>query len=262
MVLVDYPGRQVTLKIVYCGPALSGKTTNLKELHRLFTAGSRGRLMTLDTVGDRTLFFDMLPLLLRTGSGEQGLSLAVKLYTVPGQVVHNATRRHVLTGADGVVFVADSRRSERGATEESFADLERNLTDEGRDTGEFPLVLQYNKRDLDNVMSEDELWNEATRRHCPLYPAVALRGEGVVETFFGLLDVIWESLEKRFGFASKFRVNREEFLSSLARHVDTDPDKSGPHLRPTMDGRAVPGAPADRSAAELPQGRGKPPTGS
>jgi mutual gliding-motility protein MglA len=232
MVAIDFPRRQVTLKVVYYGPALSGKTTNLRELHRLFAAGSKGRLMTLDTVGDRTLFFEMLPLAFRASDR---LSLAVKLYTVPGQVLHNATRRHVLAGADGVVFVADSRPSERAACEESLENLRFNLSEDGVELAQFPLVVQYNKRDLPGALGDEALRAEEQRRGCPIFSAVALRGEGVVETFFGLLNSIWDSLERRFSFSKKFSVTREEFLGSLQHHLDTDPIKSSGRYRAITD---------------------------
>src|SRR4029077_13988818 len=150
---LDFQARELTVKLVYYGPALSGKTTNLQAIHRLLNPDGRGRLMTLETRDDRTLFFDLLPLSLQTASG---LTLRIKLFTVPGQVIHNSTRKLVLQGADGVAFIADSQTQEIRANQASFKDLRRNLRENGLDPGKMPLVIQYNKRDLPNIRTEDD----------------------------------------------------------------------------------------------------------
>src|SRR5271166_4388028 len=160
------------MKLVYYGPALSGKTTNLRSLHQLTSQDSRGRLMTLETRDDRTLFFDMLPLVFRADGpvnrpgGERsytpsevstGMSVRVKVFTVPGQVLHGATRRLVLQGADGVAFIADSQVSETEANAASFLDLRSNLKETGVSLRDMPLVIQFNKRDLPNVRPDGEV---------------------------------------------------------------------------------------------------------
>ena len=145
---LNFAAREVAIKLVYYGPALSGKTTNLKALHELVREGSRGRLMTLETKDDRTLFFDMLPLVFKAETEGGSMSLRVKVFTVPGQVVHASTRRLVLQGADGIVFVADSQIAETENNAESFMDLRANLKELGRSLSKVPLVIQFNKRDL------------------------------------------------------------------------------------------------------------------
>ena len=151
---LNFAGREVTIKLVYYGPALSGKTTNLRALHQLTTEESRGRLMTLETRDDRTLFFDLLPLSVRTKSG---LAVRLKVFTVPGQVIHASTRRLVLQGADGVAFIADSRISEVHHNTESFMDLRDNIKEHGRSLKQMPVVIQFNKRDLPDVRSDEEI---------------------------------------------------------------------------------------------------------
>src|SRR5258708_6696154 len=188
---INFGGREVTLKLVYYGPALSGKTTNLRALHELTTEGSRGRLMTLETKDDRTLFFDMLPFVFRApgasgehraggervsspgggGGGGSGMSLRVKIFTVPGQVLHVSTRRLVLQGADGVAFIADSQLTETEHNAASFLDLRQNLKDLGVNLKQLPLVIQFNKRDLDRVRSDDEIGALPSRGPEPVFPA-------------------------------------------------------------------------------------------
>ena len=145
---IDFQSRELTVKLVYYGPALSGKTTNLQAIHKLVSSDTAGRLMTLETRDDRTLFFDLLPLTFSSGSGIQ---VRFKLFTVPGQVIHNATRRLVLQGADGTAFIADSQRAETKANAAAFVNLRQNLIDNGIDPVAMPLVIQFNKRDLAEI---------------------------------------------------------------------------------------------------------------
>jgi signal recognition particle receptor subunit beta len=160
-VQLDFAAREVTIKLVYYGPALSGKTTNLVSLHAQAGADTRGRLMTLETQDDRTLFFDLLPLTFRAKDGD--VSLRIKLFTVPGQPIHAATRRLVLQGADGVALIADSRVSETQRNAEAFFDLRQNLRDNGIELSKMPLVIQFNKRDLPEIRSDEELSRLAMR---------------------------------------------------------------------------------------------------
>ncbi len=209
---LDFKARELTIKLVYYGPALSGKTTNLQAIHELVSAESRGRLMTLETKDDRTLFFDLLPLTIQAG---RGLSVRIKLFTVPGQVIHNATRRLVLQGADGVVFVADSQRSETKANAAAFVNLRQNLVDNGIDPVAMPLVIQFNKRDLPDVRSDAEIDALASRGKEPVYKAVALRGQGVLETLVGLMHITWRRLEKEHALSEKFGIRSEVLLDDL-----------------------------------------------
>ncbi len=213
---LDFQTREITVKLVYYGPALSGKTTNLQAIHHLATPEARGRLMTLETRDDRTLFFDLLPLTFKQGS----INMRLKLFTVPGQVMHSATRRLVLQGADGVAFIADSQKAETRANAAAFADLRQNLADNGLDLSTLPLVIQFNKRDLPDVRSDAELEQMAKLGKEPVYKAIATRGVGVAETFLGLFDLIWAKLEREHGFAAKFGLDGALMHAEIARHLN------------------------------------------
>jgi signal recognition particle receptor subunit beta len=212
-VQLDFTNRELTIKLVYYGPALSGKTTNLQALHKVAEPGTSGRLMTLETKDDRTLFFDLLPLAVRTQSG---LAVRLKVFTVPGQVIHASTRRLVLQGADGVVFVADSRVSEIHANTESFMDLRDNLKEHGRSLKQMPVVIQFNKRDLPEVRSDEEIASLAAQGREPVYLAVAMRQTGTVETFLGLLHLTFSALEAEHDLSQKFGFDGDEFLRIVA----------------------------------------------
>lgn len=209
---LDFKARELTVKLVYYGPALSGKTTNLQAIHELVAPESRGRLMTLETRDDRTLFFDLLPLSVRAG---RGLSIRLKLFTVPGQVIHNATRRLVLQGADGVAFIADSQRSETKANAAAFVNLRQNLVDNGIDPAAMPLVIQFNKRDLPDVRSDEEIDALAAKGREPVFKAVALRGKGVLETLMGLIEITWAHLERSHGLCDKFGIRSDVLLQEV-----------------------------------------------
>ncbi|MCA9654097.1 MAG: gliding motility protein [Myxococcales bacterium] len=213
MVFIDMPRKEVTLKLVYYGPALSGKTTNLQQLHRRMQGYTDGELVTLNTRDDRTLFFDLLPLRLSVGGG---LSIRFKLFTVPGQVIHNATRKIVLQGADGVAFIADSRVSQTRANNESFANLRANLNENGIAMSEIGTVIQLNKRDLPGIRSDEEVEKIRRRGSEPVYTAVALRGEGVAETFLGLASISWSKLDRRYQLEESFGVTHDEVMDQLA----------------------------------------------
>jgi signal recognition particle receptor subunit beta len=223
-VQLDFVARELTIKLVYYGPALSGKTSNLQALHRLTSDTSRGRLMTLETRDDRTLFFDLLPLSFKA---EGDLSLRIKLFTVPGQVIHSSTRRLVLQGADGVAFIADSQLSETDANRASFVDLKTNLKDNGLELRKMPLVIQFNKRDLPTIRPDQEIADLAKHGREPVYKAIATQGPGVLETFLGLVTLTWSRLDAEHDFSKKFRVKSESFLASLVKQlgIDDDPQK-------------------------------------
>lgn len=173
--------------------------------------------MTLDTRDDRTLFFDLLPLSFQTSSGVQ---IRLKLFTVPGQVIHNATRRLVLQGADGVAFIADSQRSETKANQVAFVNMRENLLENGLAADKFPVVIQFNKRDMPDVRSDEELDRMAQRGREPVFKAVALRGVGVMETFFGLLELTWRSLEAEHQLSVKFGIDPDTFLEEVRARLN------------------------------------------
>jgi signal recognition particle receptor subunit beta len=216
MVQLNHAQREITLKVVYCGPALSGKTTNLQLVHQLLDPQSRGRLMSLDTADDRTLFFDLLPVFFKTKSG---FKVKIKLYTVPGQIMHQSTRRIVLSGADGVAFIADSQRAEAKANNEAWRSMMDNLKSNGLDLDTLPIVIQFNKRDLPNVRSDEELAEIRKTSKEPVYTAVAIRGEGVLETLFALLRLTFRNLNRQYDFEGKFGISEGEFLRAIFKRV-------------------------------------------
>ncbi len=210
MVQINMTTKEITVKVVYYGPALSGKTTNLHKLHELLNPASRGKLVTLDTTDDRTLYFDLLPIEFGT---EGGFSVKLKLFTVPGQVMHKSTRKVVLSGVDAVVFVADSQKSSSSANAYSWNDMEANLKGNGVDFASLPKVVQFNKRDLADVKSLEEIkkaWGDI-----PTFPAVATRGEGVLETFRELMRVLYRRIDEEHQLASKSGVAEEDFLKGM-----------------------------------------------
>lgn len=207
---ISMADREITLKVVYYGPALSGKTTNLQQLHNLIDPNARGRMVTLDTTDDRTLYFDFLPIEFDTASG---FTVKLKVFTVPGQVMHKATRKVVLAGADAVAFVADSARSSASANAYSWRDMEANMEANGIDFATVPKVCQFNKRDLEDVKPLDDIreqWNDI-----PAFPAVAMRGEGVLETFQALMKLLYRFMDRKHDFAEKFGVSEEVFLAGI-----------------------------------------------
>ncbi len=195
MSLVNYSTREITCKIVYYGPGRSGKTTNLQYVHSQVPDDRKGRMVSLATETDRTLFFDFLPLELGTISG---FRTRFQLYTVPGQVYYDATRKLVLQGADGVVFVADSQRMQQDENLESFRNLQANLLEQGTDPRTIPLVLQYNKRDLPDVLSAEEMDDLLNYRDLPRFEARALAGAGVFDTLRSISEQVLRRLSQRF----------------------------------------------------------------
>ncbi len=217
---VDFKAREITIKLVYYGPALSGKTTNLQALHKIVSQEQRTRLMTLETRDDRTLFFDLLPVTFRSGD----LSLRLKVFTVPGQVIHNATRRLVLQGADGISFIADSQLSETRNNAESFVNLKQNLRELGMEIKTMPLVIQFNKRDMADIRTDAELAELAARGREPVFRAVAVRGEGVAETFVGLLRGVLAHLNASADLSRKFNTTADALLRGVCAQLRISPD--------------------------------------
>jgi signal recognition particle receptor subunit beta len=212
MIEYDELDQRMVLKLVYYGPALSGKTTNLLQLHDLLVREGRGDLMMLDTADDRTIFFDLLPFFLQTPSG---LKIKIKVYTVPGQVRHDATRKAVLQRADGIAFIADSQLTEASNNFESFDNLEKNLSFVGLDIDKLPLVIQFNKRDLDNVISEAEIRRTWEPTGIPVLMASALKGLGVIETFARLAGLTYDIIDRRYGLKSEHGLERDLFVGKL-----------------------------------------------
>ena len=198
MSLVNYATREITCKIVYYGPGRSGKTTNLHYIYSQVPADRKGQMVSLATQTDRTLFFDFLPLDLGTISG---FTTRFQLYTVPGQVYYQTTRKLVLQGADGVVFVGDSQARQLGENVESMQDLHANLAEYGIDARTMPFVLQYNKRDLpeDLLLSVSELDEQLNFRGVPSFPADALHGPGVFETLRAVSELVLRKLSTSGG---------------------------------------------------------------
>ncbi len=193
MVVVSYSGREINAKIVYYGPGLCGKTTNLEKIYDSVPETHRGRMVSMKTQTDRTLFFDLLPLDL----GElQGMKTRFLLYTVPGQVYYNATRKLVLKGVDAVVFVADSSPDKMAENRESLSNLEANLKAYGLDLKTIPWVLQYNKRDLPNALTVEEMDKELNKYSVPTYEAQAVNGGGVFETLRGISKLLLAKISK------------------------------------------------------------------
>jgi signal recognition particle receptor subunit beta len=196
MVLFNYSTKELTAKVVYYGPGLCGKTTNLQWIHDKLPIKNKGKMLSLATETDRTLFFDFLPIEL---GAIRGMKTRIQLYTVPGQVFYNATRRMVLKGADGVVFVADSQEAMLDANAESLENLRENLEVNEINLDTVPLVLQYNKRDLPNAASIEAMNARLNPRGVPYFESVALQGVGVEETLKGITGLVFKSLAKRYG---------------------------------------------------------------
>ena len=193
MVQINFALREVNCKIVYYGPGLSGKTTNLEIVHKKAPEANKGELTSIATEGDRTLFFDFMPLDLGTIAG---MRTRFQLYTVPGQVYYNSTRKLVLQGVDGIVFVADSSESKMEENLESLENLKNNLAEYGKDIRELPVVLQYNKRDLPDALSVEQLNAKLNPWGVPYFEAVAITGEGVFPTLKCLSGMVLETLNR------------------------------------------------------------------
>jgi signal recognition particle receptor subunit beta len=206
MVLFNYATKEITAKIVYYGPGLCGKTTNLQFVYDSLPSNNKSKMLSLATKTDRTLFFDFLPLDL---GKIRGMRTKLQLYTVPGQVYYNSTRQLVLKGADGVVFVADSQDFALDANLESLQNLEDNLKRQGIRLREMPLVLQYNKRDLPNHLPTAEIDKELNKLQSPTFESVATTGLGVEETLKGITQLVLAHLVKKYGLEGSGPLDKE-----------------------------------------------------
>lgn len=220
MVFINEAIKEITLKLVYYGPGLSGKTTNLEKIYENPKLGGKGKMITMSTESDRTIFFDFLPMELTTGSGYK---VRIQIYTVPGQVFYDATRRLVLKGSDGVVFVVDSQRALLEANIDSFKNLMDNLLINKIDPEKIPIILQYNKRDLEDIMSLEELQKIFDNdSKYSFFEASAIKGEGVLKTLQKAIHSMIENLNKKvdIGIKEKKEVEKiedkaEDFLTLL-----------------------------------------------
>jgi signal recognition particle receptor subunit beta len=215
MIEFDEHNMKMVLKLVYYGPAQSGKTTNLLCLHDQLDQEGRGELMLLDTSEDRTIYFDLLPFFYVSPGG---MKIKLKVYTVPGQVRHDATRKAVLQRADGVVFVADSQTNQMTNNFESFDNLEQNLAMVGLAIERTPLVVQFNKRDLkDAIVPEDDIMAAWNPSGLPVHMASALKGYGILETFRNILELTFDNINNRHELTTRYGVNRDDFLATILR---------------------------------------------
>jgi hypothetical protein len=193
LTFINYVARELNCKIVYYGPGLGGKTTNLQHVYSITAPENRGKLISLATETERTLFFDFLPIDL----GQiRGFRTRFHLYTVPGQVFYDASRKLILRGVDGVVFVADSQEERLDANLESISNLRENLKEHGFDLAKIPYVLQLNKRDLPNIMSAEELRRLLLVKGEPVFEAVAMKGVGVLDTLKAVVRQVLIELRK------------------------------------------------------------------
>ena len=194
MTFINYASKEINCKIVYYGPGLGGKTTNLQYIYSKTASENKGKMISLATEADRTLFFDFLPLDLGT---VRGFTTRFHLYTVPGQVFYDASRKLILKGVDGVVFVADSQIERMDANIESIRNLEDNLREHGLDLKTIPYALQFNKRDLANVMSVEDMYRTLNFKREPTFEAIAPKGDGVFDTLKAVAKLILLDLKKK-----------------------------------------------------------------
>ena len=195
MSFINYSAREINCKIVYYGPGLCGKTTNLQFIYRRTNPGQKGKLISLATETERTLFFDFLPLAL---GDIKGFKVRFHLYTVPGQVFYAASRKLILKGVDGVVFVADSQLERMESNLESIDDLGINLAEQGYELEKLPFTIQYNKRDLPNIIPVEEINRLLNPRNIPSFEAVAVTGRGVFETLKSVAKQVLFELKKHY----------------------------------------------------------------
>jgi len=194
MSFINYSSREISCKIVYYGPGLCGKTTNLVYIYKKINPDSKGKMISLATETERTLFFDFLPLAL---GSIKGFKVRFHLYTVPGQIFYDASRKLILRGVDGVIFVGDSQVERMEANLESMDNLGKNLKEQGLNLEDIPFVIQYNKRDLPNVVPFEEMNKALNPRKVPSYEAVAATGQGVFDTLKEIAKIVIFKLKKK-----------------------------------------------------------------
>jgi mutual gliding-motility protein MglA len=250
MAVFNYANREIDAKIVYCGPAISGKTTNLQFVHQHLKPDQRGKMVSLATNEDRTLFFDFLPIELES---VRGFKTRFHLYTVPGQAYYGATRRVVLTGADGVLFVVDSHGERMEDNLASFKDLEENLRYHGKKIETIPLVIQYNKRDLPGGLGVEVLNQKINRLGSPYFESVAIMGKGVFESLTMACQLVLKAIEN--GMESRRSVSTPEKTSpSPPSNKEVQPGKAATSMEspPSRSEGIHPPSPAKRLQVEKP----------
>ncbi|NOY23729.1 MAG: PAS domain S-box protein [Acidobacteria bacterium] len=234
MVQFNSQNDEILIKIVYYGPGLSGKTTNLRVLHRLINQETHTELFSVDTMEDRTLFFDLMPVQLPVS----GRTLKFQVYTVPGQVHYDSTRRIILSGADGIVFVADSQADKMAENVESLNNLHKNLNANRLNIKTIPMALQFNKRDMENIAALQLMNQRLNFRNCPNFPAVALTGQGVMETFRRVVQDATSYLVEKYHLIKdpleqeRIRVELDELLPDreLKEPISTGKKKKDDHV--------------------------------
>lgn len=261
MVQINFAQKSVTVKIVYYGPGMSGKTTNLEVVHQRAPESNKGDLTSISTDGDRTLFFDFMPLDLGTVAG---MRTQFQLYTVPGQVYYNSTRKLVLQGVDGVIFIADSSASMMEENLESLRNLEENLREYGKDIKTIPMVIQYNKRDLPDALPVEELEAKINRFGAPSFEGIASSGQGVFPTLKALAANVLDTIHEQSGAAGAERSAPAPAAPATARPSAPLPapatqqpvQQPAPAMAPAAQQSAAPVMPAPsmptRAAAEPP----------
>src|SRR3954452_1580975 len=240
MVLFNHATREMTAKIIYYGPGLCGKTTNLMVIFDKLDPSQKGKMLSLATKTDRTLFFDLLPVDIgRVGA----FNLKIQLYTVPGQVFYNETRKLVLKGADAVVFVADSQPSMVDSTRESFANLMENLEQNNIDPNDTPIIIQFNKRDLPGVLPVEELQEQLAFEGYPYTEASAIKGEGVMETFHLVSKITAKHLYARLQ-GKPVPVEKTKPIAAMKAEPEPEP---APAVNPFADSVPFPESQVDSS---------------
>ncbi|MBI5848404.1 MAG: GTPase domain-containing protein [Nitrospirae bacterium] len=230
MALFNYATKEITLKIVYYGPGLSGKTTNLQHLHAVLNPETKGKLLSLSTESDRTLFFDFLPIEL---GKIRDFSIRFQLYTVPGQVRYNATRKVVLKGADAVVFVADSQKEMKDQNIESFDNMMENLVSNNIDPDTIPIILQYNKRDLKNLLSIEELNQDLNKNNAhEVLEATAINGGGVEEAFKRITKLVLKDISRKHKIEIQPVESKKEAPVSPKPEPEAVPEQKKQEVRP------------------------------
>ncbi|HTR44996.1 MAG TPA: ADP-ribosylation factor-like protein [Thermodesulfovibrionales bacterium] len=247
MAFFNYATKEITLKVVYYGPGLSGKTTNLQYLYSVLDPSSRGKFISLATEADRTLFFDFLPI----DVGKiRDFSIRFQLYTVPGQIRYNATRKLVLKGADGVIFVADSQRAMKDENIESYANMKENLLSNNIDPENTPLILQYNKRDLPDLLTIAELNQDLNEKGCEYLEAEAVNGKGVEDTFRTITKTLLKDISKKHKVDIVPTVKEEPIMIKVKEKSDLDLGEEFPPAPVTAPAQVIE---APQEPAKMPE---------
>ncbi len=251
MVFFNWATMQMAAKIVYYGPGLCGKTSNLSYIYAKTSPDSRGEMVSLETESDRTLFFDLLPIEVGTIGG---FKTRLQLYTIPGQVFYNTTRKLVLKGVDGLVFVADSQRPMRDANIESFASLVENLKEFGLELNDLPIVLQYNKRDLDNILTIEELNADLNSEEIfPFVESSAINGDGVIPTLKEITKLTLKKLRSRMSTPKDSDAAKGKVRAPTVRSA------SPPQSAPSISARSLARAAAEGAGDDAAQAQERPP---